>query len=158
MGRGNKDVGDQSEQGFTLLETLIVLAVAGLALIATIPAIRGPSAETNLRLHTVRIVAALKAARAQALAKGFDVAFAFDEQANAWRIEGGEPSSALPKDLVLKLEAARVVSNKQQDVRLVFFPDGSATGGRLTLATTQRALTIAVSWLDGAVAVVEDRP
>ncbi len=157
MRNSEKEGAKRSERGFTLLETLIVLAIVGLALLAAVPAIRGPSAETNLRLHTVRIVAALKTARAQALAKGFDVAFAFDGQANAWSIEGAEPSP-LPKELVLKLEAARVVSNKQKDVRLVFFSDGSATGGRLTVATSQRALTIAVSWLDGTVAVVEDRP
>lgn len=150
------------DAGFTLVELLVVLAILGLVAglaATTVPASRQQQAsDLDLRLHGLRMAAGLKAARAAAINRGHDVAFAFNARENTWSINGIEAPTRLPLGFHLKLETARVALREDGEGRLVFFPDGSATGGRVTLIRDTQHLTIAVGWLNGAVSIGERTP
>jgi general secretion pathway protein H len=140
------------DDGITLVELLVVLAILALVLISSVPALRRPSPEVELRLHALKIVAALNAGRARSQATGFDTAFAIDPQTNTWRLIGGGGHSLIPAGMFLTLKAARVTTRNLRDVQIVFFPDGSAAGGQLSITKGEHRAEITVDWLTGAVA------
>jgi general secretion pathway protein H len=148
------------EGGSTLVEVLMTLALVALALGMALPMMRGPSPSTDTRLQGQRIAAALKAARVTALAKGHDVAFTFLANENAWLVSDGSRVQ-LPGTMTLTLDTARIAirsGTSGAQGSLVFFPDGSATGGRVTLRSGRNATTdvvIEINWFNGAVTLVK---
>jgi general secretion pathway protein H len=46
-------------------------------------------------------------------------------------------------------------SSRAGDNEIRFFPDGTSTGGRLTLALGERQEHVVVDWLTGAVSITE---
>ncbi|NLS28369.1 hypothetical protein S2M10_33790 [Sphingomonas sp. S2M10] len=108
--------------GFTLIEVLVTLAIAGL-----ISAIAFPSLERALRRQafldaSMRVEAVLRSARADAVGGGQAVRLRLSPDGHG--LADGDTVETVPDDLALRLPADGVA----------FFPDGSARGGDLTLA------------------------
>ncbi|NBC88790.1 MAG: hypothetical protein GVX90_04750 [Alphaproteobacteria bacterium] len=53
------------------------------------------------------------------------------------------------------LTAAEDVSEETRRARFRFFPDGSATGGRITLSRDERQYRIDIDWLTGRVKILD---
>ena len=138
--------------GFTLIEVIVVLAILGLglALLAT----RGPlrSAGTDLRAATGEVSQTLRLARARAIATDRAVVVALDPAANTLRVGNG-PVRPLPHGVAM--EAATVQGPAPGTAAIRFSPDGSASGGRITLSAGSRRAVVAVDWLTGRVSVGE---
>jgi general secretion pathway protein H len=143
------------ETGFTLVELLVVLAVLALSMSVTVslPMFHRSTPSSEVRTHALRIVADLRTARALAAQRGHEVAFQFDAIGNAWSIGHGKRPTKLPKDMILQLETARFAIRDPTDARLIFFADGSSTGGRITLSYGGRRVAIQVAWINGAVSI-----
>lgn len=147
------------DAGFSLLEMLVVLAIIALSMTITVAHV-GQEARVDQRLQAVRIVDALVAARAHARASGRDVAFAVDAAANRWHTVGmkREAADTIAAASRLTLEGARGSLPGEPSVAVVFYPDGSASGGRVTLADAQGQTVITVRWLDAAVSMQQVKP
>lgn len=148
------------EEGFTLVELLVVLAILGLVatLAASLPLARKSSPTVELRSHALRIAAGLRSARAMAIRQAREVAFHFDAERNTWNSGREAKSTQLPEGMLLKLDTARLAIRGDTDARLVFFHDGSSTGGRVTLSLGSSKISINVAWINGAVDVdVQER-
>ena len=142
------------ESGVTLVELLVAITIVALALAVTLPSVRTPSPTLDVRLQAQRIASAMQAARATAVAKSTDVGFVFDAKANTWAIDAGVSGpQALSIGTTLKLETARAAIRADDVGRLIFFSDGSTTGGRVSLIKGGLATTISVEWLTGAVSI-----
>lgn len=126
--------------GFTLIEMIVVLVVLGL--VGSIVLSRGPlrSPILDLRAGARVMAAAMRGARAQAVDADHDVTFTIDADHRDYGVRGGA-RRPLPAGLEL--------AGKPEPV--VFHPDGSASGGAVTLAENGRQLVIRVDWLTGAV-------
>lgn len=110
------------QAGFTLIEVLVTLAIAGL-----IGSIAFPSLDRALRRQafldaSMRIEAALRSARADAVGGGRAVRLRLARDGHG--LTDGDAVESLPDDLALRMPIDG----------LAFFPDGSARGGELTLA------------------------
>ena len=57
----------------------------------------------------------------------------------------------LPEDIALELFTARSELESDTVGRVRFFPDGSSTGGRITLSLAERRYMVDVDWLTGRV-------
>ncbi len=142
-------------RGYTLMEVLVTLAIIGLVL-AAIPLVAGdrrPGAET--RAAAIEVASALRQTRSRAVAQFQSEVFVLDIEKHAYQVGAAGPRKTLPEELSLSLYTARSELQDESTGRIRFFPDGSATGGRVTLARGNRQYVVAVDWLTGSVSLEE---
>ncbi len=139
------------DRGFTLIEMLVVLVIAGL-MIGLVVA-RGPSRSPSflLRSESRVIASSLSEARGRAIATDHDVDVGISRNPPGLTMTG-RPLVPLPPSLTLALLTADGDANPL-DRRLVFHPDGGADGGGLLLASEAGRVAIAVAWLTGRITV-----
>lgn len=100
--------------GFTLIEMLVTLAIAGLIAGIAFPRVQNSMTAMEFRLGAGQVTEALRAARAEAIRTGEPVALAL--QGRTLVIGEGAPI-ALP---------ASVMVTAGQDAPVTFYPDGTA--------------------------------
>ncbi|HQT77042.1 MAG: hypothetical protein B7Z80_10805 [Rhodospirillales bacterium 20-64-7] len=128
--------------GFTLIETLVVLVILGLALgIVAGFANRG---HTGLDLTTAAddLASALRLARARAIARQAPSVFAPTAGGHGYVLDGR--AKTLPSSLVVSLAGLRSIR---------FAPDGSSSGGTIRLLQASASRSVRVDWLTGRVTV-----
>lgn len=143
-------------RGFTLFEMLAVILLIGIAAAAvSIPVTQG-LASARVNAASGELAAALRFTRAQSIVKGESLALEVDTSAATYRAPG-KADTHLPKDMRLSITSARDDQANATTGRIRFFPDGSSTGGRITLKRGQREWHVNVGWLTGAIQVVDNR-
>ena len=130
------------DDGFTLIEMIVVLVVLTLAV--SIVLTRGPmhSPTLDLRAAGRTIAADMRSTRAHAIATNRDLAFTVDGQSRDYGVRGG-----------LRHAMSGPVTLAGPAPPIVFHPDGSASGGSVTLSENDRHLTILVDWLTGRISL-----
>jgi general secretion pathway protein H len=139
--------------GFTLVELLVVIAILGIMLGLIGMAGKPVSAATHARSAAQEVSGALRAARSAALMSNRSVSFTVD-LASAQYQWGRRPPQALPQDIKLALLTGQqqVVSASKGSIR--FDPDGSSSGGRVSITGGGQLWMVGVDWLSGRVSVV----
>lgn len=140
--------------GFTLFEVLVVLAIIGLMTAVVAPVLFRGLAGTQARAVAYEIAAALRAARGEALAENADVAVMFDLSRNAYAVERS-PARAVREGVAIELYAADIEQVDAFTGGIRFFPDGSATGGQVTIGDGLARYHVDVDWLTGRVSIRE---
>ncbi|MGN2251633.1 Tfp pilus assembly protein FimT/FimU [Frateuria sp. GZRe14] len=140
-------------RGFTLLEMLAVILLIGIAAAAAAVSVTQGLASARTRAASVELAAALRATRAQAIVKGKEQTFELDTKSASYQAAGGK-EVALPKGMRLSITSAREDQPDNHTGRIRFFPDGSSTGGHIVLQRGERRWQVNVTWLTGAVSVV----
>lgn len=140
-------------RGFTLLEMLAVLLLIGIAAAAVSISVTQGLASARVRAASSEMAGALRAARAEAIVRGQEQTFDVDTQANTYRAT--KQDLHLPKGLQVSITSAKEDQPNNHTGRIRFFPDGSSTGGRITLHSGKREWHVNVSWLTGQVRVVD---
>jgi len=144
-------------QGFTLLEVLLVLAVMALGAALTLPALVRPSG-TELRTAAGSVVAGLRRAREAAVNTQRATTLTVNVADASFTVQGDGAERRLPGSVALSLFTARSEIEDEARGRIRFFPDGSSTGGRITLASGERRYHVDVDWLTGRVRVYSGEP
>jgi general secretion pathway protein H len=144
----------EGEPGFTLFEVLVVLAIIGLVTAVVAPVLFRGLAGTEARTVAYEIAAALRQARSEAAAQNVDVAVVFDLSGHAFAVERSRPR-AVPEGVAIELYAASVEQLDAATGGIRFFPDGSATGGQVTIGEGETRYNVDVDWLTGRVSVGE---
>lgn len=142
--------------GFTLFELLIVLAV--IALLATaIPGflLRDHDA-LDLERATRKVAEALRSTQHAAIFENRDQLFDLDVDQRRFRVGSAEAPVTLPPAIDLRLVTARQEQAGSSTGHIRFHPDGSSTGGRITLELQSHRRTIDVDWLTGRISVHEE--
>ena len=138
-------------RGFTLLELLVVLAIAALLLAVAPPLITAAIPGAELKASARRVAAGLRLAREEAIRTGHDIAFTLDLETHSFEVDGRFRRGKLPKGLDLKLEAAETEMLDEHRGAVRFFPDGSSTGGRVILSRHDAGYQVGVQWLTGRI-------
>lgn len=131
-----------------------MLAVLGLTLALALPNLSRALPGLELRTDTRDVAGALREARAIAIGRNQEVTLTIDVEKRALRI-GGEPLIRLNPQIGISLVTAASEIAGAGAGAIRFFPDGTSTGGRVTLARGERQQHVVVDWLTGAVSVVE---
>ncbi len=139
--------------GFTLIELLVVMAVLALVLLIVPPMFSGSLSTAELRSAAREVAAGLREARSRAITRNRDIAFTLDVDARRYRIDDEEEARQLPAGPSISLVTARSEQLDEVIGSIRFFPDGSSTGGRVTLGGDARKYHVEVDWLTGQVSI-----
>ena len=143
-------------RGFTLFEMLAVILLIGIAAAAvSIPVTQG-LASARVNAASGELASALRWTRAQSIVHGESLALELDTAAETYRAPG-KPEVRLPRGMRVSITSAREDQANATTGRIRFFPDGSSTGGRVTLKRGDREWHVNVAWLTGAVSIVDQR-
>lgn len=140
-------------KGFTLLEMLVVILLIAIATAAVSVSVSQGLTSARVNAASGEMAAALRATRAQAIVQGKEQTFAVNTRDNTYTPVGGKVVR-LPQGMTLGITSAAEDQIGSNTGRIRFFPDGSSTGGHVTLKLQQRQWLVNVSWLTGAVSVV----
>ncbi|MGH8354843.1 MAG: GspH/FimT family pseudopilin [Pseudomonas sp.] len=146
-------VGTESRgRGFTLLELLVVLVIASLAISLVGPAFQRLMPGLTLEAESRKLVAMLRHARSQAILTGTEVTVSQDAESGGLRLSYREQPYILPERLSLVLEAGPAQGETAAGVtQILFYPRGDSSGGSLELKMEARSEVISVDWLSGRV-------
>lgn len=143
------------EDGFSLVEMLVVLAVLALAAVSAGPALDAvlPARRLEAAVETLR--AEIDLLRGEALRTGRTTRLAFEPAAN--RFLSSRPGAApMPVEAAVRVDVPRGKHETPGEIR--FRPDGSASGGRITLTRGHAVRILAVGPLIGLAHRVEAAP
>lgn len=146
-------MGAVRHRGFSLLELLLVLVIAAAGYALVVRFSTGGVSGAELKSAARSVAAGLRDARGRAIATQRTATLTIDLERRAFEVSGGGRARTLPERLELKLYTAQseIVDERRGAIR--FYPDGSSTGGRVTLASGERALLVDVDWLTGRVSI-----
>lgn len=144
------------QAGFTLIEMIVVIAILTLAM-TLIVGYRPPwSGGLGARGAAAELASAFRLARSEAISRDGPVSVVIDVASHRYRIGDG-PERTFPPSL--KVELLTVTSERSAinagEIR--FNPDGSSTGGRVTIGNGSRTLAVGVDWLNGRVSIGDER-
>lgn len=130
--------------GFTLIEVLVVMVILGI--VAGLVLARGPARSAGLDLHTQasQLAQALRGARGQAIATNRRVTFVLVPAQHSYRVGAG-PQRLLMQPVAVSMAAGAIT----------FAPDGSASGGTITLSEGTARMRVGVDWLTGRVSIAD---
>lgn len=128
---------------------MAVLGVLALALTLTVPRIPSVSNELELRAEARSVHDLLEQAAARAVAQRAPAVVGLGLEPP--RIRFGKEERALSAKTAIRVAAALDRSAAEDEARFVFFPDGTASGGRIDLFRGGKKISVEVSWLTGHV-------
>ncbi len=131
-------------RGFTLIELLIVLAImaAAGALFATYLGVGRAGAE--LRAASRELMASLNETRSEAIVQNRTAALTLDATAHSY--SDGRGRHPIPERLGL---AWRGLVPQGSAAAILFFPDGSSSGGEVDFAAGSAGEGVSVDWFTG---------
>ncbi|WP_031303203.1 GspH/FimT family pseudopilin [Pseudomonas sp. EGD-AK9] len=144
--------GSKALRGFTLLELLVVLVIASLAVGLVGPAVQRMLPGAELKTHSRELLAQVRYARSQAILSQQPVHLRHDEQSHSLSFSHHDKPMLLPASVQLVLEPGSHGGPDDPEDAIIFYPQGYSSGGLIRLgASGGRQFEIAVDWLTGRV-------
>jgi len=142
------------ESGFTLLETVCVVAIFAMLLAIALPALPRATSRPMLEAYAIKTAAILKADRSAAIRQGAVVATELSLMTRTIRPGSGGQPLQLPQDVDFRALIANQCGTRAAGTAIQFLPSGMSCGGTIFLSRPGTALEVRVSWLTGGVEVV----
>jgi len=142
-----------TQKGFTLIELLVVLVIAGLVLAFVVPFAGRHGERAELARSVDDMASALRMTRSRAIRDDRPEALVVDIGAARYRAADKDGLGGFPAGTHLTLVATE--DEKQSAVlgSIRFFPDGSSTGGGITIEKGALRYDVLVDWLTGSVSI-----
>lgn len=138
------------KQGFTLIELVVVLAIAAGLAAWVAPSFDKMLEGTRYRSALKTMQSDLRQARQMAESSGMPVMFEVDFNRRVFGIQGW-PMAEIPQGIQASAEVAEIESNASV-ARITFLPQGGASGGSIDLRRSNGAGTrLTVDWLSARV-------
>ena len=132
---------------------VLALGVAIYAVLLAVPF--GKASAADLKAAAREVASGLRTAQSTAMSTRRDAVLTLDMETREMIATGEREARRLPSNIDLKLFTSQneVTSEHRGSIR--FYPDGSSTGGRVTVMSGERKYLVDVDWLTGRVAINE---
>ena len=144
-GRGNID----ADEGFTLLELLLVLGILALAAVFSLPLINRPVGDATLTATAQKLANDMRVARAAAIRDNAERTMTIDLARRRFWVDGLTGASVIPNGITVDFVTLQAEQLSGRLGRLRFFVDGSATGGNVILKAERRVVNVELDWMTG---------
>jgi general secretion pathway protein H len=141
--------------GFTLVEILIVLAIMVAVIAILIPMGGRQRQHAQLAAGARQVAEGLRLTRSRAILDNRPAAFLIDVQQDVFRVAGAAAPEALPLGVSVVLFTTEDATNGTSVGAISFYPDGSSTGGGVSLSAAGEAYLVRVDWLTGGISIDE---
>lgn len=148
-------VAHRASRGFTLLELLVVLVIVGVLMASAPGALHRILPGVEIKAAARDVSATLREARSRSLRDNRETAVVIDTEGRTYRFEGAKDAQSFADELAVTLVAAASEQVDEAVGRIRFYPDGTSTGGRVTLTRDERTYHVVVDWLTGYVRLFE---
>lgn len=125
--------GSSAERGFTVVELIIVLLIAGMIVSLVLPSVSGTLESGRLRAAAGEVRATFTLARTQAASGGRDRVVTFHLDRGTYGVDGEE--RLVPEGVAIASARAGAETVEEGDLRVRFFPDGSAEEAEIVLTS-----------------------
>lgn len=146
----NADSSQFRQQGFTLLELMMVLSIMVLGFSAISINLSSGNDTLELKSAARDMISALRFARGQALVSHRQTTVEIDLTSNSYTVTGRDKNYQIPEDIDISVVTGQDEVAGEGTAKIRFFPDGSSIGGRITLEKGKIGWQIDVNWLTGA--------
>ncbi len=145
---------DNKQRGFTLIETIVVLAIAGLILTIIPPMLPNVLDNTYAKSATRNLVSNLKHIRSKAITNQEETTLLLDVEKKQFQVNEKTQTLKLSDKTTLSLITAKSEQLSENKGQIRFFQDGSSTGGQIKLKHNENTLVIDINWLTGKVQIL----
>ena len=142
----------EKQEGFTLVEMLVVLALIAFAMTISLPYATKTGDARQLEALSSTIIAELRMSRAKAIAQNRKVSLVVDLKE---RTINSSPPITIPASININLLTVQGQTPFDR-FGFNFYPDGAASGGKIVLTLEERKREIDVNWLTGAIVESSD--
>jgi len=141
----------QKDQGFSLMEMLVVLVFIGLLAGIAGPVIFGGGEKSTLRTATedIKSMALRSSLQAKKQSRPIDLWIDVTKK-TIWH---DQTHIHLEKLDQISLTTAQKLKQTDDVGRIIFFPDGTTTGGKITLHLQKRQRIVNIDWLSTEVTI-----
>jgi general secretion pathway protein H len=134
------------------MELMVALAIIGLVLASVPMLVVSARPGPTVRAAAEDMASVLRLTRGEAIGRYGPAVFLLDVEERVYRGPDGK-EHVLDEGLDLNFVTARSELAGAKAGQIRFFPDGSATGGRITVSDGRRSYVVSVDWLTGTVDV-----
>jgi general secretion pathway protein H len=139
--------------GFSLLEMIVVLVIAGMLFAVAPPLLHKAVPGIQTKSAAREMASSLRRARSMAVARQQETWLTVDVEQRRFWLNGDKRRNSIPDEVDVKLFTAQAELIDGEKGRIRFFPQGGSTGGRITLQRGGSAYQIDIDWLTGRVAL-----
>lgn len=139
--------------GFTLIEVLVALGILTLLLAIIPPLLPNVINSTKVKTATRDIAASLKLVRSRAISQQSEARLTLNVKDKSIYLGDQKKRLELPEGTELLLVTANTEQQSEDQGSILFFPDGSSTGGRIEVAYALDRFMIDVNWLTGKIKI-----
>ena len=150
--------GSNRRGGFTLLELLLVMALAAIMMVLVPPMVSSALPGTQLKSAARELAAGLRYARTHALTSREEAVLILDAEKRHFKITGRNRNYSIPESVDISMLTAESETRGDSVGAIRFFPDGGSTGGRVNLRHGERGFGVDVDWLTGKVRILDLEP
>ena len=143
-------LGPKQVQGFSLLEMLLVLTIMALMVGIAATSLSRSVGGAEVRAAGRNIAAGLRYTRSQAMVRKQPMEFHVNGDERTW-IAADKDAEKIPDEMEITLQTGRSLLTGENSGYILFYPDGSSTGGNVTISTGDLHWDVGVAWLTGKI-------